>query len=133
LDQYNTGLADSTYNDTFNRSLATYQTQLQGQQQNYNQLLGVSNQGEAAATNVGNLMTQGANAQAAGIVGQANAISGGIQSATNDISQTVLLNKLLAGGGQRPAVTDGGLSAGYAPPVPPLPDDIGLMSGYGVG
>lgn len=95
IDQYNTGLADSTYNDTFNRSLSTYQAQLQGQNQSYNQLLGVSNQGEAATANVGNLMTQGANAQAAGIVGQANAVNTGLSTVGTDVLQQSMLNQLL--------------------------------------
>lgn len=138
LDQYNTGLADSTYNDTFNRALSTYQAKLQGQQQSFNQLFNVSNQGQNAATNVGNLMTQGANAQAAGIVGQANAIGGGIQGATGDISQTLLLNKLLAGGfgtgGSTPSFpTPGSAEGAGALSVPPLPENIGAMAGFGVG
>jgi hypothetical protein len=37
LDKYNTGLADSTYNDVFNRALSGYQTNLGRQQQNFGQ------------------------------------------------------------------------------------------------
>ncbi len=113
LDQYNTGLANSTYNDVFNRALTGYNAQLTGQQQSFNQLLGVSNQGESAANNVGNLMTQAGNAQAAGIVGQANAINSGITGTTSDISQAILLNKIL--GGQNTNAPSGVPNFGSAP------------------
>ncbi len=108
LDSFNTGLADSTYNDVFNRSLSTYneglskyQAQLQGygaglagQQQEFNQLFAPAQLGENASANigqtgsqlgqsVGNLMTGIGNAQAAGTVGSANAYSGALSSATN--------------------------------------------------
>lgn len=113
LDTFNTGLADSTYNDVFNRSLATYganlqgyQAQLQQQQQEYQQLynpaaLGegsvqaVNNTGQQAASNIGNLMTQVGNAEASGTVGSTNAITGGITGVTNSALQSLLLNKVL--------------------------------------
>lgn len=105
LDRYNTGLADSTYGDTFSRALSTYQAQLAGQSQSYNQLANIAglgqtatqsinNTGQATAQNVGNLMTGIGNAQAAGTIGQANAIGGGIAGATNGITQSILLQQL---------------------------------------
>ncbi len=134
LDQYNTGLANSTYNDVFNRSLAGYNAQLTGQQQGFNQLLGVSNQGEAAANNVGNLMTQAGNAQAAGIVGQANAINSGITGVTSNATQAILLNRILGGqgGGGVTTPSPAALDNAGALPIPPLPD-FGTASGYGPG
>ena len=67
LDSFNTGLADSTYNDVFNRALQTYNTGLQGyqaqlqgyqtganaQQQGFNQLLAPAQLGENATANGG--------------------------------------------------------------------------------
>ena len=134
MDTYNTGLADTTYNDVFNRSLSTYQAGLSGynaslqgyqanlsdyasqlagyqtaqgaQQQEYSQVynpaaLGegsataINNTGTAVSQNVGNLMQNIGNAQAAGTVGSANAVSGGVTSAANNITQSMLLSKLL--------------------------------------
>lgn len=118
--QYATGLADSTYNDTFSRQLQSYQAQLAGQNQSFNQLFGVSNQGQNAATNVANLMTQSGNAQAAGTVGAANAWSGAIGGATNAISQPLLANAILNNGG-KPAPPTTSVFSG----IPPL--------SYGVG
>lgn len=136
LDRYNTGLADSTYGDTFNRALSAYQAQLAGQGQSYNQLAGVANTGQQAvqsinqtgtqtAQNVGNLMTGIGNAQAAGQVGSANAWSQGISGATGGILQALLLGGFGQGGG----VPFGGINASgglgtnplpFPPPVPPL-------------
>ena len=122
LDQYNTNLADTTYNDVFNRALsgynanlsnyasqlAGYQTAQGAQQQEYNQMynpaaLGegavstLNNTGTAVSQNVGNLMTQIGNAQAAGTVGSTNALTQGITGATSNLSQAALMSKLLAG------------------------------------
>ena len=124
-EQFGTGLANSTYNDVFNRSLASYNANLSGNQQAYNQLLGVSNQGEAAANNVGNLMTQAGNAQAAGTIGTANAITGGIQGVTSDVSQNLLLSKILAGGA--------GANAGVTMPSPASLENAGALTVPDVG
>lgn len=141
LDQYNTGLADTTYNDVFNRSLATYSTGLQKQAQEYQQLynpaaLGegsvqaLNNSGTATANNVGNLMTQIGNAQASGTVGSANAISSGVTGGVNNFLQMLMLGKYLgtpgapAGGGTpslsaadlaRLGISSPGTSAGAGP------------------
>ncbi len=141
VDRYNTGLADSTYGDTFSRALQTYQAQLAGQGQAYNQLAGVANTGQQAvqninatgsstATNVGNLMTGIGNAQASGIIGGANAISGGIGGATNALSSTLLLSQLggLFGNGNY-INSAGGLNGGSLPLPPPLPS----IEEYGAG
>jgi len=120
LDTYNTGLADSTYNDVFNRSLATYGTgvqayqtnlqqyaaALQGQGQQFNEALspvqlgagaaaGINLTGSGVASNTGNLMTQIGNANAAGTVGSANALTSGIAGASSAVSQAALLQQLL--------------------------------------
>lgn len=81
---YATGLADSTYQNQFNNA-NTNQTNA------YNRLMGVTQLGENAAAqtgaygtqtaqSVGNNTIQGGNAQAAGYLGAANALSGGVNS-----------------------------------------------------
>ena len=134
LDQYATGQASQTYQQTFNNQLAQYQqayNQFQQAQTNqYNQIAGIAGtgqvtantlgqQGQQAATNAGNiyltsgqqiskdLMNQAA-ATASGYVGQANAWSGGLSSAGNSLTNGLLMSSLLGsqGGG-------GGTSAPY--------------------
>jgi hypothetical protein len=103
---YATGLADSTYNDVYNRALqaynANYSTQSGAFQTNYNsaannanRLQGLVSSGQnAAATNgslgaansaaQSNLLTGAANASASGIVGSSNAMSGAINGMGNN-------------------------------------------------
>jgi hypothetical protein len=106
LEQYGQGLASTTYQNTFQNALSQYQAALTGQAQNYNQLAGVvqtglgaatgvNQAGTAAATNVAGLMTGEGNAQAAGAVGVANAVTGGISNA----QQNYLIQQYLNGGG----------------------------------
>ncbi len=127
-DTFNTGLADTTYSNVFNRALQGYganlqgyQTQLQGygaqlqkQGQEFGQLFApaqlgeqaissINNTGTQAAYNVGNLMTQQGNALAGGIVGGANAVTGGITGASNDVMQSLLLGKLFNPGKATPS------------------------------
>ncbi|MBN3848143.1 hypothetical protein G3N58_15080 [Paraburkholderia sp. Ac-20342] len=112
-----TGLADSTYGDTFNRALAGYTANRNNALGNFttnygvaadnaNRLLGLVNTGENAATqtgvlgaqsanSIGNSLTSGAAAQAAGTVGAANAATGGISTAVNGGTNALLLNSLL--------------------------------------
>ena len=136
LDSFNTGLADSTYNDVFNRALQTYNTGLQGyqaqlqgyqtaanaQQQEFSQMFAPAQLGENATANinqtgtqvsqnVGNLMSQIGQSEAAGTVGSANAITSGVSGAANSASQTLLLSQLLPllrAGGATPAGTGPG-------------------------
>lgn len=79
LDQYSTGLANTTYGQA-------YSQYLQNSQQQYNQLYGVASLGEnatastgqagtAAANATGNYLTQAGNAQASGDIGVANGIN----------------------------------------------------------
>jgi len=124
---YATGLADSTYGDTFNRALSTYTTNRSNALSNFgtnygiasdavNRLLGVVGNGQNAAAqtgalgaqaagNVANAITSGAAATAAGAVGSSNAITGGLSGAANALQSGMLLNKLF------PAAT-GGSSGG---------------------
>lgn len=133
LDQFNTGLADSTYNDVFTRALSTYQQNLAAQQQQYQQLfnpaaLGVgatenlNATGSQTALNVANLMGNIGNAEAAGTVGSANswinALNGVAGSATNGL----LLSKLATPAGGGKVSTGGGID--------PFAD---YLAGEGVG
>lgn len=129
---YASGLADSTYNDVFSRSLAGYQANLAKQAQEFSQLYAPVSLGENAAAqsgntaqqvagNVGNLMTQVGNAQASGTIGQASAIAGGLGGVANAGQSTLnslLLSRLLntGGGGYSAAIGNGGA---------PIPTDYG--------
>lgn len=134
IDQYGSGLASTTYGDTFNRALSTYQAQLAGQGQAYNQLAGVAgtgqnavqginNTGTATAQNVGNLMTGIGNAQASGIIGAANATGGAIGGSTNALGQALLYQSLFGNGGYNPATAAnfaGSAAAGNVPGALPI-------------
>jgi hypothetical protein len=99
---YTTGLADSTYNDVFNRALSTFNTNYGNASANVNRLAGIVGSGQNAASglgalgaqtsaNIGNTITSGANAAAAGTIGSANAISNGLNGITNGITTYGLL------------------------------------------
>lgn len=92
---YATGLADSTYNDVYNRALQTFNTNYKSASDNVNRLTGLVGSGQNAAgglgalgaqttANIGNTITSGANAQAAGTIGSANALSGALGSLGNN-------------------------------------------------
>lgn len=82
IDQYSQGLASQEYGNAFSR----FETQ---NNDRYNRLASLAGLGQAAtsatgqlganaANNAGNYATQGANAQAAGYVGMANAVGSGL-------------------------------------------------------
>ena len=84
---YNQGAASQEYGNAYNRFQTDRANVL-------NPLQSLSGMGQTAtgqmaqnagnyATNAGNAMTQAGNAQASGYIGQANAISGGVQSGMN--------------------------------------------------
>jgi len=116
---YTQGLASQEFGNAFNR----FQT---GRQNIYNTLAGIAGLGQnstnttanasnVASTNVGNTMQNLGAAQAGGIVGQANAISGGLQQFGNQ----QYLSNLLAS--KKPAVTSVGgtgstFNSGYYDP-----------------
>jgi hypothetical protein len=92
---YATGLADSTYNDVYQRALNTFNTNYKSASDNVNRLTGIVGSGQNAAgglgalgaqttANIGNTITSGANAQAAGTIGSANALSGALGSIGNN-------------------------------------------------
>jgi hypothetical protein len=88
---YATGLADSTYNDVYNRALQTFQTNYSSAANNVNRLQSVVSNGQnaaatngslgaASAGNIGNTLMSGANAQASGIVGASNSLTGALNN-----------------------------------------------------
>jgi hypothetical protein len=98
-----TGLADSTYGAQVNRLLDAVRVGESAAAQ-------TGTFGTAAASSIGNNLIGAGNAAAGGIIGSANAISGGV----NNLSQLLLLNKILGSGG----AGGGGASTGmYGTPV----------------
>ncbi|WP_175812941.1 hypothetical protein [Burkholderia contaminans] len=117
---YATGLADSTYNDVFNRALSTYnanfgkaqstfQTNYNTAANNVNRLTGIVGSGQnaaatngslgaAATSNIGNTLMSGANAQAAGVIGGANALTNALGGIGNSALTYGLLNNNAGGG-----------------------------------
>ncbi|MNC55475.1 hypothetical protein D3C75_1050080 [compost metagenome] len=86
-----TGLADQTYGNQFDRALSQFNTNYQVAANNVSNLQNLVNtgqnsaaqsgqQGLAAANNAGNYLTQAGNAQASGIIGAGNALSGGVNN-----------------------------------------------------
>jgi hypothetical protein len=96
--RYGQDLGSQEYQNAFNR----YQTERSARLQPLQSLAGVGQTtantlgqaGQTMAGNVGNLMTSGAAAQAAGQVGQANALTGGLSTYLNYNTQNNLLNAL---------------------------------------
>ncbi len=97
--QFATGLADSTYQNQFNNAL-------QNKQQSYNMLSDATKVGANAAAGLGQVsstvggniagtMQNAGNAQAAGTLGQANAVAGGL----NGLQSAFYANKILGGDG----------------------------------
>lgn len=105
LDIYNTGLADSSYQQLYNQAMSAYQAQLQTQAQGFGQLLGTAQLGEGTAANLGQTGAQAANtvgstlssignSQAAGTIGTANAITGGLTGAASSATLPFYLQAL---------------------------------------
>ena len=92
-------------NQLYGRALTGYNTGVASENQLYNRQAGLAGIGQTSAnlvgqagqnyaTNVGNLMTSGAAAQAAGQVGAANAITGGVGTYLNYSQNNALLEAL---------------------------------------
>lgn len=108
---YATGLADSTYNDVFNRALQTFNTNYGAAANRVNRLNTLVGNGQnAAATNgslganamssIGDTLMSGANAAAAGRVGSANALASGLNGlGGNALVYGMMTNNAAGGGG----------------------------------
>ena len=103
--RYGQDMASQEYQNAYNRAFTGYGTDVARENQLYNRqaaLAGigqtstnlVNQAGQNYATNAGNLMTGGAAAQAAGYVGQANALTGGMGTYLNYTQNNALLNAL---------------------------------------
>ncbi|MCA8087500.1 hypothetical protein [Burkholderia cenocepacia] len=106
---YATGLANSTYNDIFNRALQTFNTNYSSAANNVNRLSSLVGNGQnaaatngslgaAAAGNIGNTLMSGANAQASGAIGGANALTSALGGIGNSALTYGLLNNNAGGG-----------------------------------
>ncbi|WP_156174076.1 DNA transfer protein p32 [Cupriavidus basilensis] len=103
ISDYTTGLADQTYQQQYQNALQSFMTNYGINSDQYNRLAGlvglgqnaaagVGNAGLQTASNVGNALMGGAAARAAGQVGSANAINGGIGSLGSSVGLYSLLN-----------------------------------------
>ena len=98
-------MGSQEYQSAYNRALTGYNTDVARENQLYNRQAGLAGIGQTAtnlvgtagqnyATNVGNLMTGAGAAQAAGQVGAANALTGGLGTYLNYTQGNALLNAL---------------------------------------
>lgn len=96
---FNQGMANTAYQNAFSRYMnqndATFQRLSSVLGLGENAAAGLGNTGAQVTSNIGNTITSGANAQAAGTVGSANAISGGINNAAGYYA----LRNMIGGGG----------------------------------
>jgi hypothetical protein len=124
-------LGSQEYQNAYNRALTGYNADVAREATGYNRLAALAGIGQTAtgqigaagqnaATNMGNLMTSGAAATAAGQVGQSNALTGGLSTYLNYNQGNNLVNALNArgtGGGnfmnQYNAIGGGPASASY--------------------
>jgi hypothetical protein len=115
--------ASNEFQNAYNRAFTSYGTDVARENQLYNRQAGLAGIGQTSANlvnqagqnyalNAGNLMTSGAAAEAAGRVGSANAITGGLGTYLNYSQNNALLSAL-----RTPQVSNVGYgtSAGYGP------------------
>lgn len=115
--RYGQGFASNEYQNAFNRD-ASQKNQIYGMLsgtagagQNAAAMTGTA--GAGAAANAGNYITQGANAQAAGMVGTANAINSGISNYQNYNMLNSIFNKTAQTGGSSAYDPVAGYGRGY--------------------
>lgn len=109
IQRYGQDLASQEYTNAFNR----YQTERAAQLQPLQSLAGVGQttaqqigqSGQTMASNVGEALTSGAAARASGYVGQANALTGGLNTYLNYSQGQNLLNALRSPGYSVPTQT----------------------------
>ena len=124
-------LGSQEYQNAYNRALTGYNAEVAREATGYNRLAALAGIGQTAtgqigaagqnaAANMGNLMTSGAAATAAGQVGQANALTGGLSTYLNYNQGNNLVNALNARGSggsnfmnQYNAIGGGPASASY--------------------
>ena len=126
LTAYSTGTAEQYYNNYFNQAQSQYQTNLNSQQTQQNnifaRLSGIAGLGQNAASNTGTAGTAlgtgaaqataaGGAAQAAGTVGAANAASSGLSGAGNAFALNSILSANSANATPQGSATPAGLTA----------------------
>lgn len=105
MQDYAQNSASNEFQNAYNRAFTSYGTDVARENQLYNRQAAMAGVGQTStnlinqagqnyATNAGNLMTSGAAAQAAGQVGAANAITGGLGTYLNYSQNNSLLNAL---------------------------------------
>jgi hypothetical protein len=103
--RYGQEMGSQEFGNAYNRALTGYNTGVASENQLYNRQAGLAGIGQTSAnlvnqagqnyaTSAGNLMTGGAAAQAAGQVGMANAVTGGLGTYLNYNQNTALINAL---------------------------------------
>jgi hypothetical protein len=103
--RYGQEMGSQEFGNAYNRALTGYNTGVASENQLYNRQAGLAGIGQTStnlvgqagqnyATNVGNLMTGAGAAQAAGQVGMANALTGGLGTYLNYSQGNALLNAL---------------------------------------
>jgi hypothetical protein len=126
-------MGSQEYQNAYNRAFTGYGTDVARENQLYNRQAGLAGIGQTStnlvnqagqnyATSAGNLMTGGAAAQAAGQVGQANALTGGLSTYLNYSQNNALLNALQRNQNMR-LVNTGGFSNTPAYMVNPTPGE----------
>jgi hypothetical protein len=107
--RYGQEMGSQEFGNAYNRALTSYNTGVASENQLYNRQAALAGIGQTAtgqvaqagqnyANTAGNLMTGGAAAQAAGQVGMANAITGGLGTYLNYSQGNALTNALRGGG-----------------------------------
>lgn len=107
---YNQGMANTAYQNAFGRYMtqndATYSRLSSLLGVGENAAAGVGNIGAQTSANIGNTLTSGANAQAAGKIGAANAYSG----ALGNMGSMYMMSQMMgSGGGIGPGVIGAGI------------------------
>ena len=103
--RYGQEMGSQEFGNAYNRALTSYGTDVARENQLYNRQAALAGIGQTStnlvgqagqnyATSAGNLMTGGAAAQAAGQVGVANALTGGLSTYLNYSQNNALLNAL---------------------------------------
>lgn len=109
-ESFASGLADNTYQNQYNNALTQYQTNYNAAANNVQRLMGLLGVGQGAANqtgsygmqnaaNMGNYLTSGANAQASGQVGSANALSNALSGMGNNALLYSMMGNMGMGAG----------------------------------
>lgn len=128
--RYGQEMGSLEFGNAYNRALTSYGTDVARENQLYNRQAALAGIGQTStnlvgqagqnyATSAGNLMTGGAAAQAAGQVGVANALTGGLGTYLNYSQGTALTNALRGGygsGSNYAAVTNPYFTPSGTPP-----------------